>query len=310
MIARKHSYLIILFSFIFSGAYSQQKGMEIPLYKGKIPNEVAGPNEEKLENRSANFLVISKVRKPTLTAFLAPKDKANGTAVIICPGGGYSIIAAGHEGYDVARKFNELGISAFVVKYRLPDAKVSSNPEIAPLQDAQQALLMVKQRAAEWNINPSRIGIMGFSAGGHLASTAGTHFQKVVVPGKANSNVRPDFMILIYPVISGNREIAHQGSFDNLLGKQAPADKVKEYSNELQVTAQTPPTFLVHASDDEVVKSENSIVFYQALLRNKIPAELHIYQKSGHGFGLNNPTNTDVWFDRCTNWLKMNNLLK
>jgi len=284
--------------------------MEIPLYEDKIPNEVAGPNEEKSENRSANFLVISKVRKPTLTAFLAPKNKANGTAVIICPGGGYSILAAGHEGYDVARKFNELGISAFVLKYRLPDAKVSSNPEIAPLQDAQQALLIVKKRAAEWNINPSRIGIMGFSAGGHLASTAGTHFQKVVVPNATNVNVRPDFMILIYPVISGNPAIAHQGSFDNLVGKQASAAKLKEYSNESQVTTQTPPTFLVHASDDEVVKSENSIVFYQALLRNKIPAELHIYQKGGHGFGLKNPTTTDSWFDRCSNWLRSNGWLK
>ena len=284
--------------------------MEIPLYEGKIPNEVTGPNEEKTENRNANFLIISKVRKPTLTVFLAPKAKANGTAVIICPGGGYSIVAAGHEGYDVARKFNELGISAFVLKYRLPDAKVSANPEIAPLQDAQQALLIVKKRAAEWNINPSRIGIMGFSAGGHLASTAGTHFQKSVLPNTGAVNVRPDFMLLIYPVISGNPEIAHQGSFDNLIGKQADAAKVKEYSNEQQVSAQTPPTFLVHASDDEAVKSENSIVFYQALLRNKIPAELHIYQKGGHGFGLNNPTTADKWFDRCENWLRSNGLLK
>ena len=306
----KQRILLALFCLIFSKAFSQQKSMEIPLYEYKIPNEVTGPNEEKTEQRSANFLVISKVRKPTLTVFLAPKEKANGTAVIICPGGGYSIVAAGHEGYDVARKFNELGISAFVLKYRLPDAKVSSNPEIAPLQDAQQALMLVKKRATEWNINPSRIGIMGFSAGGHLASTAGTHFGKVVVPDKAGTNVRPDFMILIYPVISGNPEIAHQGSFDNLIGKQAPADKVKEYSNEQQVSAQTPPTFLVHASDDDVVKSENSIVFYQALLRNKVPAELHIYQKGSHGFGLNNPTTTDMWFDRCTNWLRMNNWLK
>jgi len=308
--SQKYSILILLFCLVFSRAFSQQKGMEISLYEDKIPNEVAGPNEEKSENRSANFLVISKIRKPTLTAFLAPKDKANGTAVIICPGGGYSIVAAGHEGYDVARKFNELGISAFVLKYRLPDAKVSSNPEIAPLQDAQQALLIVKKRAAEWNVNPSRIGIMGFSAGGHLASTAGTHFQKSVLPNTGAVNVRPDFMILIYPVISGNPEISHQGSFDNLVGKQANAAKVKEYSNEQQVSAQTPPTFLVHASDDEVVKSENSIVFYQALLRNKIPAELHIYQKGGHGFGLNNPTTADYWFDRCSNWLKSNGLLK
>jgi len=289
----------------------QQKGIEISLYEDKIPNEVAGPDEEKLEIKYENKItLISKVRKPTLTVFLPPKDKANGTAVIICPGGGYSFVAASHEGTDIARKFNELGIAAFVLKYRLPDAQVTSNPEITPLQDAQQALLTVKKRAAEWYINPSRIGIMGFSAGGHLASTAGTHFQKVVVPNKAGANVRPDFMILIYPVISGNPEISHQGSFNNLIGKSAPEDKVKEYSNELQVTAQTPPTFLVHASDDDVVKSENSIVFYQALLRHKVPAELHIYQKGSHGFGLHNSTTTDSWFDRCSNWLRSNGWLK
>ena len=306
----KLSFLILLFSFVFMKVSGQQKEIEYPLYENKIPNEVAGADEEKSENRSASFLAISNVRKPTLTAFLAPKDKANGTAVIICPGGGYSILAAKHEGYDVARKFNDLGISAFVLKYRLPDAKITSNPEITPLQDAQQALLMVKKKAAEWNINPSRIGIMGFSAGGHLASTAGTHFQKVVVPNQAGANVRPDFMILIYPVISGNSEIAHQGSFNNLLGKTATADKVKQYSNEQQVSAQTPPTFLVHASDDDAVKSENSLVFYQALVRNKVPAELHIYQKGGHGFGLINPTTTDNWFDRCSNWLRSNGWLK
>jgi len=311
MINIKLSFLILAFSFVFMKVSGQQKGTEFSLYEDKIPNEVAGPDEEKSEIKYENKItLISKVRKPTLTAFLPPKDKANGTAVIICPGGGYSFVAASHEGTDIARKFNELGIAAFVLKYRLPDAKVTSNPEITPLQDAQQALLTVKKRAAEWNINPSRIGIMGFSAGGHLASTVGTHFQKVVVPNKAGANVRPDFMILIYPVISGNPEISHQGSFNNLIGKSAPADKVKEYSNELQVTAQTPPTFLVHASDDDVVKSENSIVFYQALLRHKVPAELHIYQKGSHGFGLHNSTTTDNWFDRCSNWLISNGWLK
>ncbi|WP_241738900.1 alpha/beta hydrolase [Pontibacter beigongshangensis] len=289
--------------------------MEIPLYAGRIPNEVPGPDEEKIESsvdeaRKTEMIRISKVRKPTLTVFLPAKDKANGTAVVICPGGGYGRLASGHEGYDVAKKFNEQGVAAFVLKYRLPDTKITSNPELAPLQDAQQALLLVRKRANEWNVNPERVGILGFSAGGHLASTAGTHLQKVTIPNKDNISLRPDFMMLIYPVISSDKEIAHMGSYYNLLGKEASEAKLKEYSNELQVTAQTPPTFLVHASDDNGVKSENSIRFYQALLRNSVPAELHIYQQGGHGFGLINRTTKDLWFERGINWLGANGFLK
>lgn len=282
--------------------------MEIPLYEGKIPNEVPGPNEEKSEMRG-DILILEKVRKPTLSVYLPPREKANGTAVIICPGGGYSVLAAGHEGYDVAKAFNEVGVAAFVLKYRLPDPKVSSKPEISPLQDAQQALRLVRKRAKEWNVNPERVGIMGFSAGGHLASTAGTHFQKSLVENPENSSVRPAFMLLIYPVISGDPRIASQGSFNRLLGKDALADQIKAYSNEYQVTPQTPPAFLVHATDDVGVKPDNSIVFYQALVQNKVPAELHIYQNGGHGFGLVNKTTQDAWFDRCVNWLRSNNLL-
>ncbi|MFT2007624.1 alpha/beta hydrolase [Pontibacter sp. 13R65] len=289
--------------------------MEIPLYTGAIPNEVPGADDEKVDSsvdqtKNTDIIRISNVRKPTLTVFLPEKGKANGTAVVICPGGGYARLASGHEGYDVAKKFNEQGIAAFVLKYRLPDATITSNPELAPLQDAQQALLVVRKRAKEWNVNPQKVGIMGFSAGGHLASTAGTHLQKVTVPNPENINLRPDFMMLIYPVISGDPEIAHLGSYQNLLGKEAAEAKIKEYSNEQQVTAQTPPTFLVHASDDKGVKSENSIRFYQALLQHGVPAELHLYQKGGHGFGLTNSTTKDLWFDRGVNWLDMNGLLK
>ncbi|MDQ3290719.1 MAG: alpha/beta hydrolase, partial [Bacteroidota bacterium] len=216
----------------------------------------------------------------------------------------------GHEGVDVARKLNEKGIAAFVVKYRLPSSKTSTNPEIAPLQDAQQAIRVVGKRAKEWQIDPDRIGIMGFSAGGHLASTAGTHFQKAVIPNSDNISVRPDFMILVYPVISSQPGVAHQGSFDNLLGKNASPEKLKEYSNDQQVTAQTPPTFLIHASDDKVVPPANSILFYQALQKLNIPAELHIYPKGGHGFGLKNPTTPDDWFERFANWMVASNIIK
>ncbi len=300
--------LLALISLTLSPALAQNKPMEIPLYEGQIPNAKPGPNEEKSE--TDGILRISLVRNPTLTVYQPPKEKATGAAVVICPGGGYGILAAAHEGADVARRFNEQGIAAFVVKYRLPSAKTSTNPEIAPLQDAQQAIRVVRQRAAEWQVDPNRIGIMGFSAGGHLASTAGTHFQKALIPNANNISVRPDFMILIYPVISSQPGVTHQGSFENLLGKNASPEKLKEYSNDQQVTAQTPPTFLVHASDDKAVPSANSILFYQALQQQNIPAELHIYPKGGHGFGLKNPTTPDNWFERCLNWMVASNFVK
>ena len=297
--------LLALLGWNFSTAWAQTKPMEIPLYAGKTPNENPGPNEEKSE--TDGILRVSLVRKPTLTVYLPPKEKATGAAVVICPGGGYGILAIAHEGHDVAQKLTEQGIAAFVLKYRLPSAKVATNPEIAPLQDAQQAIRLVRQRAQEWQINPARVGIMGFSAGGHLASTAGTHFQKAIIPNSDNVSVRPDFMILLYPVISSNPTVTHRGSFENFLGKNAAPAKMQEYSNELRITAQTPPTFLVHASDDKVVPVQNSLLFYQALRQNNIPAEMHIYQKGGHGFGLNNKTTQDQWLERCLNWLVSSN---
>ncbi|MBK5279765.1 MAG: alpha/beta hydrolase, partial [Bacteroidia bacterium] len=170
----------------------------IPLYPDKIPNSKEAPDEE-VSEQTDGIMRISKISKPTLSIFLPSKDKANGTAVVICPGGGYRINAFSHEGTDVARRFNEMGVAAFVVKYRIPNDATMENREIGPLQDAQQAIKMVRQRAKEWNVNANRIGIMGFSAGGHLASTAGTHFNNVVIPNADNISLRPDFMILIYP---------------------------------------------------------------------------------------------------------------
>lgn len=294
---------------ILKTATAQSKLMEQALYPGTIPNYIETVNEEQTADTDG-IVRVSKISKPTLTVFLPEKTKANGTAVVICPGGGYGINAIKHEGYDVARQFNEMGVAAFVLKYRIPDPKKQNDPSIAPLQDAQQAILTVRQNAQKWNINPQQVGIMGFSAGGHLASTAGTHFAKCYVENPQNISVRPDFMILIYPVISADPAISHAGSFKNLLGSNATEEKLKDFSNELRITAQTPHTFLVHATDDNGVKSENSIVFYQGLVRNNIPAELHIYQKGGHGFGLKNATTKDLWMERCKNWLNSNGWLK
>ena len=304
----KRILFVFIYVFFMLTSFSQTI---IPLYKDSIPNSKPSPNEESSTYEGENkILIVHNVSRPSLTVFLQPKEKASGAAVIICPGGGYSILAASHEGYDVAKKLNEMGVAAFVLKYRIPDDKTMLNKEIGPLQDAQRAIQIVRERAVEWNINPSRIGIMGFSAGGHLASTAGTHFDKAVIENKNNTSLRPDFMVLVYPVISFTDSVGHVGSRDNLLGKNPSEEKIRAYSGELQVVANTPPAFLVHAGNDDVVKVQNSIRFYEAEQKNNIPAEMHIYPKGGHGFGMNNPTTKDLWVERLKNWLDLNGWLK
>lgn len=307
----KHLLLsLFLLSSLIPFLYSQAKPMEIPLYpNNNIPGNLPGPDEETTTSEGG-IVRVNKIKTPTLTVYLPSKKKASGAAVVICPGGGYSIVAIDHEGYKVAEKFNEMGVAAFVLKYRIPDKKNQQDPSIAPLQDAQQAILTVRANAEKWHINPSRIGIMGFSAGGHLASTAATHFNHSLISNPEKISLRPDFAILIYPVISADKQITHAGSFKNLLGANPTAQQLREFSNEQQITAQTPPAFLVHASDDKGVSPENSIVFYQALLKNNVPAELHIYQNGGHGFGMHNPTTKEKWMDRCRNWMEANGWLK
>ncbi len=286
--------------------YAQQS---IPLYEGPVPNSKPAVNEEKTEYKDG-ITLISKISIPTLSIYLPPAGKSSGTGVIICPGGGYWVNAFSHEGTDVAKKLNEMGVAAFVLKYRIPNPVTMINPEIGPLQDAQQAIKLVRQNAKEWKVNPERIGIMGFSAGGHLASTAGTHFDSAVIENPTGISLRPDFMVLIYPVISFADSLAHTGSRDQLIGQRPSVEKINFYSNERHVTQHTPATFLVHASDDDGVKSENSIVFYQSLIHYRVPAEMHLYQRGGHGFGLNNKTTTDHWMDRCKAWLLSNGWLK
>lgn len=284
----------------------------ISLYDNNIPN--AKPCNEKDHEfidtswMKSGILIVDHITKPTLTIFEPTAEKKNGTAVIICPGGGYGVIAAGHEGADVAKVFNDAGVTAFVLRYRLPKVECMDHKEYVPLMDAQQAIFLVRSHAQQYHIDPNKIGIMGFSAGGHLASTAGTHF-KPVNKELANADLRPDFMLLIYPVISFNEEIGHMGSRDNLLGKNPDKKLVHLFSNEEQVTGQTPPTFLVHASDDDGVNPENSVRFYQALLKNKVPAELHLYERGGHGFGLHNTSTNEDWFKSCLEWMKANKLL-
>lgn len=297
--------LTIVFLLAMSIAHAQTI---IKLYPGQVPNSMAGPDEEK--TLTDGIVRIAHITRPTLTVYLPPKDKATGAAVVICPGGGYGINAYKHEGTDVAAALNKVGVACFVLKYRLPSDKAMKDKSIAPLQDAQQAMLVVRSRAAEWGLDPRRIGIAGFSAGGHLASTAATHYQKSLIDNPGNVSLRPDFVILGYPVISFSDSIGHIGSRTNLLGAAPSADAIRLYSNELQVTGDTPQTFLMHAGDDDVVKVANSIHFYEALQRNNVPAELFIYPKGGHGFGLINPTSPDRWLERCTDWMKASGIIK
>ncbi|MHA6247785.1 alpha/beta hydrolase [Pontibacter sp. CAU 1760] len=297
--------LVLTATFSWHKGFAQKSETEIPLYRSAIPNEIPGPDEESVSNEGGKIR-ISKVRKPTLSVFLPPKGKATGTAVLICPGGGYSILASGHEGYDVAREFSKRGIAAFVLKYRLPNPATSSHPELAPLQDAQRAMQLIHENAEEWQIKPDKIGIMGFSAGGHLASTVGTHFDKTYVEDAELVNMRPDFMILAYPVISNDTAIWHKGSFEKLLGTNPTAELSFEFSNEKQVTAQTPATFLMHAKDDQAVPIANSRAFYDTLIKNRVSAEIFTYPKGGHGFGLHNPTSGNAWFEHALNWMKRN----
>ena len=279
------------------------EAQEMPLYEGEVPNNKPSiENQEKIVLENGGFRV-SDVSKPTLTRFMAAKP--NGMSVIICPGGGYARLAFDHEGVEVAKAFNAMGISAYVLKYRLPSDKTQVDRSLAPLQDAQQAIRLVRKNAVKWGLKADKIGIMGFSAGGHLAASAETHFTMKADPSvKDTTSARPDFAILVYPVVSFAEDIMHKGSRNTLIGDKATAEKTQLYSNELQVTPQTPPTFLVHAADDGSVPVEHSIRFYQACVKNKVPVEMHLYPKGGHGFGMNNKTTDDKWFERLANWLK------
>jgi acetyl esterase/lipase len=281
-----------------------QNAQPIFLYPGGVPNSKPVPADYVEKNNNG---WVTKVSEPTLTAFLPEQGKATGTAVIVIPGGGYAGIAINHEGIEIAKKFAAAGITAFVLKYRLPSDLIMVDRSIGPLQDAQRAIQMVRERAEEWRINPNKVGIIGFSAGGHLASTLGTHYEKALIDIKANVKLRPDFMALIYPVIT-MEEYTHQGSKQNLIGQSAVQEQVVLYSNEKQVNRNTPPTFLLHAQDDKVVPVKNSLMIYEAIVNAGGKAEMHLYQAGGHGFGLNNKTTPDQWFDHCMNWLKANQL--
>ena len=268
-----------------------------------VPNAISRARiQEKSETDANGILRISNVSVPTITAYLPTKAKMTGAAVMICPGGGYGILAASHEGSDIAQWFNEMGVAAFVLKYRLPNPEIMTNQQEVPLMDAVQGMTLIRQNAVKYGIDPTKIGVMGFSAGGHLAATLATHYH---LDTKTSETAKPNFAILLYPVITFG-EKAHVGSRNNLLGKlNASPEMIAYYSNELQVTNQTPPTFLVHAENDKAVPVENSISFYLACLKNSVPAEMHLYPVGGHGFGMRTAKfgSLNTWPEACKAWL-------
>ncbi|WP_234735230.1 alpha/beta hydrolase [Tellurirhabdus bombi] len=281
-----------------------QKPESVDLWPaGKVPHSVANDAvQEKGETGADGILRISQVKVPTLMAFLPAKEKATGASVMICPGGGYSILAYGHEGEEVARWLNGLGVAAFVLKYRLPDDRIQTNKEQVPLADAMQGMKVIRQNAAKWGVDPNKIGIMGFSAGGHLASTLSTHYHR----GEgASEEAKPNFAILLYPVITFGTK-AHSGSREKLVGKNASQEQIDYYSNELQVSDKTPPTFLVHSEDDKGVPVENSVNYYLALKNANVPAEMHLYPKGGHGYALRTKGkgSVETWPEACKAWLQ------
>lgn len=278
--------ILIMSLLAIATSANAQKPIEMNLWPNGAPNSngLTGTEEDLNGGRVANVV------NPSITVFKS--ETPNSTTIIMCPGGGYARLAMNHEGFDMAPWMNAQGITYVVLKYRMPNG----NHEV-PLSDAEQAIRLVRQHASEWNVNPNKVGIMGASAGGHLASTLATHYS--------SKETRPDFQILFYPVITMNPAVSHGGSRENLLGKSPSAELEKKFSNELQVTAETPKAFIMLSSDDRAVVPQNGVNYYMALVQNKVPAALHIYPIGGHGWGFrDNFIYKRQWTGELEKWLR------
>jgi len=285
---RQFIYSVLLLLTFCTIASAQQ---EIPLYKNGA-GENNGITEKETKDKNGFVINIAEAR---MYAYLAPKKNISNAAVLICPGGGYWGISAEKEGSEFAVWLNKLGVSAFILYYRMPNKHFE-----IPLKDAQTALQIIRKGAKEWNIDKHKIGIAGFSAGGHLASTVGTQYT---------SKNKPDFMVLLYPVISMKEGLTHNGSRKNLLGDNPSEELVNRFSNELHVTKNTAPTFIVVATDDNTVPAENSQLFYKKLQENKVSTRLFTFEKGGHGFGLRKSgLKVDNWPELLKAWFTTNNL--
>lgn len=300
------SILIISVFMISLGGLSQDTIM--PLWpKDKIPNRIES-DEKEIHTQGEDLLRISKVQEPTIEVYLPARKNANGQAMLIFPGGGYQILAYDWEGTDIAKFLNGKGIAGIVVKYRLPSDVSQKEKHLVPLIDAQRALRMVRSLAKDFNIDANKIGIIGFSAGGHLASTLGTHFnEKVYDPLDEidRESARPDFMALAYPVISFKQMITHSGSKKKLSGEKSEPGISEYFSNEERVSEDTPPTFLMHATDDPGVPVENSLAFFKACRDKGVHVTMHIYPTGGHGFSLARENeHLRGWTERMFEWME------
>ncbi len=267
-----------------------------------IPNSKPTPDEE--SGAESGFL--RNVSRPQIHVYLPAKMRATGASIVVLPGGGYAGLTFDYEGTQQAQFFIDHGIAAFVVKYRIPSDKTMLDKSIGPLQDAQQAMRFVRQRATEWHLDPARVGVIGFSAGGHLASTLATHFSQAYVPNPDRIDLRPDFAVLVYPVISMQSDITHAGSREALLGSAPSEEQVRQFSSELQVSERTPPTLILHATDDQLVDVSNSLRYYEALRHAGVPVEMRLFEKGQHGFFL---MPRDRWQSTIMEWLTSNGWL-
>jgi acetyl esterase/lipase len=263
---------------------------------GAIPNSKPGPDTE----TGADKGWIQKVSRPAIQVYLPARLKATGASVLVIPGGGYAGLTFDYEGVQQAQYFVDHGVAAFVLKYRLPSDVTMQDKSIGPLQDAQQGIRFIRLHAAEWGLDPARVGAVGYSAGGHVASTLATHFQKSYVANPEHVSLRPDFLVLVYPVITMDPKITHMDSRTALLGPSPSDDLVREFSNERHVTGETPPTLILHAADDQLVDIDNSIVFFEALRHAGVPVETRFFDKGQHGFFL---LPRDRWQGAIMDWI-------
>lgn len=298
-----HKLILILSLLSTSSLFPQE--FTLPLWENNIPNQ---SNIRVIEtSESTDIVRIQQVDKPTIEVYLPSKKSQTGEAVVICPGGGYKILAIDFEGEDVAKWFNANGITAIVLKYRLPHTQNNIEGRLSPFLDLQRAVRLIRYNSDKWNINPHKVGVIGFSAGGHLASTLGTHFEDNFFTSDSIDAIscRPDFMILMYPVITFNEPYLHKGSRSFLIGDSPNPNLINYYSNELHVTEKTPPTFLVHAGDDGAVPIENSLMFYEELKKHNVKSEMHIFPEGGHGFGLAiGKGRLEEWKNLCVDWIR------
>ncbi len=301
--------LLIVPDLLISAAYGQP--FVVKLWPDGIPGSRKDTSYvEKITKTDGRVTRCERVTDPDLTVYLPPADRATGCAVLICPGGGYGVLAFDHEGHAIAKWLNDNGIAGIILKYRLPSDRIMEDKATGPLQDAQEAMRIIRRNAAIWKIDTGRVGVIGFSAGGHLASTLSTHFNEKVYSAGDKTSARPDFSLLIYPVISFDTTITHMGTRNNLIGRYPDAAQTKRFSNELQITPGTPPAFLVHSADDKTVPVMNSIAYFNGLTKFNIPAELHVFQKGGHGYGLSPSGGTEsAWPGLCISWLRSRRII-